>query len=153
MTEVRKPKRYHPEGITHVGLVVVKNNKRYFRHATCIRANHVVDMALKPYLKRLRYMYRRWPVVGISLFQPLEWKNESPWVILLNKPGGKPILKIANAKKAAVLTRKREWTKVRIVREGWIKTIKRPRKARKTESSAKERQKKKPLITSEQKND
>lgn len=68
--EVRKARASHPLVITHVGLVVVRKGKRVFRHATSVTASKVTEQNLRRYLSRLRYLYVKWPVVGINLLEP-----------------------------------------------------------------------------------
>lgn len=55
-----------PVRISHQGLVIVKDGKRYLRHAADRMYHSVVDEPLDGFLARMQ-KYRKWPVAGIHL--------------------------------------------------------------------------------------
>ncbi|MBW1811741.1 MAG: DUF1460 domain-containing protein [Deltaproteobacteria bacterium] len=63
---VRRDYRSMPVRITHQGLVIVKNKRRYLRHAARAGYRRVVDELLLTFLRRNK-AYSKWPVDGINL--------------------------------------------------------------------------------------
>jgi len=63
---VRRDYRSMPVRITHQGLVIVKNKRRYLRHAARAGYRRVVDELLLTFFKRNK-AYTKWPVDVINL--------------------------------------------------------------------------------------
>lgn len=69
-----------PVRVSHQGIVIVKNGKRYMRHAADRLYHHVVDEPLDHFFHRME-QYTLWPVAGVHL-------------TLLQDPGNwRPLLK------------------------------------------------------------
>jgi hypothetical protein len=64
---VREPREGMPTIVSHTGMIVVKDGRRYLRHA--MLANHMVtDEPILDFLKRNAAM-REWKVVGVNLLR------------------------------------------------------------------------------------
>lgn len=64
---VRQPKEGAITYITHTGLLVIRDGKRFVRHAA-LRERRVIDEPLDAFLQRHRRM-RTWPVAGVHLLE------------------------------------------------------------------------------------
>jgi D-alanyl-D-alanine carboxypeptidase/D-alanyl-D-alanine-endopeptidase (penicillin-binding protein 4) len=66
---VRVDRPTTPIRITHQGLVVMKNGRRYLRHASSgPRFRRVIDYPLRAYFRFSRSYFReRWPVLGVNV--------------------------------------------------------------------------------------
>ena len=65
-----------PVRVTHQGIVIVKDGKRYLRHAADRMFHHVVDEALDHFFHRME-QYTLWPVAGVHLTlmqEPANWR-------------------------------------------------------------------------------
>lgn len=68
---VRQDRSWKPIWISHVGFVIPDPDEPTVRHATKLVPAGVRDHGLIYYLDKLR-TYTRWPVVGVSLLEPIE---------------------------------------------------------------------------------
>jgi HEAT repeat protein len=68
---VRKDFRTQPTRITHAGIVVVKDGKRFLRHAGRAGYRRVADEELSAFIAR-HAGYKRWPVEGFAIYEPLD---------------------------------------------------------------------------------
>jgi len=76
VTVLRVPDERMPTRVTHQGLVVVKNGRRYLRHASGPPFKRVVDFPLKKYFQFCkRYFKNRWPVAGVNVQRIVESKE------------------------------------------------------------------------------
>jgi D-alanyl-D-alanine carboxypeptidase/D-alanyl-D-alanine-endopeptidase (penicillin-binding protein 4) len=66
---VRVDRRGDPTRVSHQGIVVVKNGRRYLRHASSgPRFRRVIDYSLRGYFRfSRRYFRERWPVLGVNV--------------------------------------------------------------------------------------
>lgn len=69
LSVVRVDRQGDPTRVSHQGIVVVKNGRRYLRHASSgPRFRRVIDYPLRGYLRFSRRYFRdRWPVLGVNL--------------------------------------------------------------------------------------
>ncbi len=75
VTVVRVDRPNVPTRITHQGIVVVKQGKRYLRHASGPPFKRVIDFSLDAYFRFcMRYFKSRWPVFGVNV----QMLTESP---------------------------------------------------------------------------
>jgi hypothetical protein len=84
---VREPRPLLPTRITHLGIVVRRNGRTFLRHASRSGPGKVVDEDLATFLTR-NAGYRKWPVVGVSVFEPQEreGRNSAPVAANLRTP-------------------------------------------------------------------
>lgn len=68
---VREPRPLIPTRITHLGIVVHRKGRTFLRHASRSGPGRVVDEDLATFLTR-NAGYRKWPVVGVTVFEPQE---------------------------------------------------------------------------------
>ena len=70
---LREDLPYKATRVTHLGFVVQKGKRTYLRHARrgVDGTGRVVDEDLEYFLTR-NAKYDKWPVTGVSLFEPLE---------------------------------------------------------------------------------
>jgi hypothetical protein len=63
-----------PDPVSHQGIVVLKNRRRFLRHASSgPNFRRVIDYPLRGYLRfSRRYFASRWPVLGVNLQLPVE---------------------------------------------------------------------------------
>jgi len=73
---VREARPLLPTRITHLGIVVRRKGRTFLRHASRSGPGKVVDEDLATFLTR-NAGYRKWPVVGVSVFQPQEREGRS----------------------------------------------------------------------------
>jgi hypothetical protein len=65
-----------PVRVSHQGIVIVKDGKRYLRHAADRLYHHVVDEPLDHFFHRMD-QYTLWPVAGVHLTlmtEPASWR-------------------------------------------------------------------------------
>jgi hypothetical protein len=69
-----------PVRVSHQGIVIVKDGKRYLRHAADRMYHSVVDEPLDHFLHRME-QYGKWPVAGVhltALEEPSDWRKLLP---------------------------------------------------------------------------
>lgn len=71
-----------PVRVSHQGIVIEKNGKRYLRHAADRMYHSVVDEPLDRFFARMQ-KYKRWPVAGVHLVRITEPQG---WRELLRRP-------------------------------------------------------------------
>ena len=65
-----------PVRVSHQGLVLEKNGKKFIRHAADRMHHRVVDEPLPRFFSRMK-QYRKWPVAGVHLTllqAPADWR-------------------------------------------------------------------------------
>ncbi|RLB58576.1 MAG: DUF1460 domain-containing protein [Deltaproteobacteria bacterium] len=75
---VRADRADMPIRVTHLGLVVGSARGPVLRHAARNLFGRVVDEPLAQFLKRIS-AYRKWPITGINLQQPLDLRGKEKW--------------------------------------------------------------------------
>jgi len=78
MTIVRKDLNNYPIMISHLGFIVKKNKRYYFRNATrSTKFKLVRDAKLMPYLRFYNSYYKskKWPIIGIQFFEVIDKKS------------------------------------------------------------------------------
>lgn len=66
-----------PVRVSHQGIVIEKDGKRYLRHAADRMYHSVVDEPLDRFFRRMQ-QYKRWPVAGVHLTrirEPADWRE------------------------------------------------------------------------------
>ena len=66
MNLVRVDFKSVPVRVSHQGLIIEKNGKKFIRHAADRMYHRVVDEPLEAFFHRMQ-QYRKWPVAGVNL--------------------------------------------------------------------------------------
>jgi D-alanyl-D-alanine carboxypeptidase/D-alanyl-D-alanine-endopeptidase (penicillin-binding protein 4) len=71
---IRVDRPHAPDPVSHQGIVVLKNRRRFLRHASSgPNFRRVIDYPLGGYLRfSRRYFQTRWPVLGVNVQMPVE---------------------------------------------------------------------------------